>query len=87
MAGFADTIKRGDRRASLEAIRDEIAVEIEAGVPARELAALLRRLESVIETLDSMEDPEGESDADRIRREREERRAATSGNGVSDTED
>ena len=78
VAHFTDTVASGDRKASLEAIRDTIAEEIEAGVPARDLASLTRRLIAVIDALDEMGHGEKESAADEVKRKREERRKRAS---------
>lgn len=71
---FTEALKSG-RREAYEALRDEIAAEIESGVPARDLASLSRRLMQVIDALDEMSDGEEESSADRIAKRRAQRRA------------
>lgn len=44
------------RRELLAALRDKIAVELDAGVPARELASLSRRLVDIAAELELMAD-------------------------------
>lgn len=47
-------VAEGDRRASLEALRDTIAATIDAGVEPKDLAALVRRLEVILVELDQI---------------------------------
>lgn len=49
---LAEVAATGNRQATLEALRDLLAEAIEAGPPARDLAALSRRL---LEVLDQLE--------------------------------
>lgn len=71
---WMEEIKSGDRRRALVALRDEIAVNIEAGVAARDLASLSKRLHEIINELDAMPNAKEESGADEIARKRRERR-------------
>ena len=57
---------RGSSRELLEALRDHIASELDEGVPARELAALSKRLMDIrkeIEALDAEEEGDDIGDA------------------------
>lgn len=49
-----DVVKGGDRRATLEALRDVLAAAIDAGPEPRDLASLVLRLEKVVAELDSL---------------------------------
>lgn len=53
---IGETVKSGSRREALEALRDRYAAEIDAGPPARDLAAVGRRLEAVLAELDSLKE-------------------------------
>lgn len=56
---LADVARAGDRRETLEALRDHLAAAIDAGPDARDLAALSRRLEAVLADLDGLRVPVG----------------------------
>jgi hypothetical protein len=45
----------GDRAATLRALRDRIAAEVDAGVPPRDLAALSARLMAIAAELDHLD--------------------------------
>lgn len=54
--GPVGTAAAGSRRELLEALRDHIAADIDAGVPARDLASLSRRLLDISAELDSLDE-------------------------------
>ena len=57
---LSDAARSGDRARMLRALRDRIAAEVDAGVPARDLAALARQLRDVtaeLAVLDSGKEP------------------------------
>ncbi|HXJ63322.1 MAG TPA: hypothetical protein VNN79_06170 [Actinomycetota bacterium] len=54
----------GTRRELLEAIRDRIALEVtDLNTPARDLAALTKRLAEVISDIDGLDDEDSTEDA------------------------
>jgi len=67
----------GDRRATLEALRDKLAATIDSWVEPKELAALSLRLERVLEELDGLSDDADRDIADELRAKRAERLAAS----------
>ena len=85
--GLEDTVKSGDRRASLVAIRDYLAHELEVHrcktcqafqLRTGDTAALVLRLQKVMEDLESLPDNNAEvSDLDRIRARRDGASAAS----------
>jgi hypothetical protein len=70
----------GDRLASLEALRDLLAVQIEQCDTFRDLAALTLRLTDVLEQIDTMPAHREASAADEIADRRNARRRARSTN-------
>jgi len=58
------TAALGGRRAMLVALRNAIAEQIDLGVPARDLAALSRRLMEIAVEIDEVDaaNPDGEDD-------------------------
>lgn len=48
------TIKRGNRRESLTALRDRLAEEIDGATSSRDVAVLAKQLTDVIRELDSL---------------------------------
>lgn len=79
MSGLEAVTSTGDRRASLEALRDRLAGAIDdPDCPARDLAALSRQLVMVMAELDALPVPEG-SAVDTLRDELAARRSAASG--------
>lgn len=71
----------GDRLATLEALRDRLAREIDAGPEPRDLASLSRRLEAVLEQIDGLKDGSEDDAVDELRRKRAERMAGTGTEG------
>lgn len=71
---MAGVVSRGDFRASLEALRDRLAVAVDGAEP-RELAALARQLSDVLRLLASLPGEE-QSELDDLASKREKRRAA-----------
>ena len=57
MAGLVDAAKSGDRRKTLEALRDKIASSIQDCESGRDVAALSKRLMEVMGELDAMPKP------------------------------
>lgn len=51
---LSTTTSEGDRRKSLEHLRQVLAKQIDEGVPPRDLASLSRRLMLVLEELDDL---------------------------------
>lgn len=54
MRNISDAAANGTRKDVLIALRDRIAAELEAGVPARDLAPLARQLRDITKELDDM---------------------------------
>lgn len=66
-----EAVQAGSYRDSLVTLRDTLALAIDERPPARDLAALTNRLQSVLATLDALPDPTGErSAADELARRR-----------------
>jgi hypothetical protein len=57
VAGLVDAAKSGDRRKTLEALRDKIASSIQDCESGRDVAALSKRLMEVMGELDAMPKP------------------------------
>ncbi len=76
LAGIA---KSGDRLATLEALRDRLAAEIDECQHRHDLASLALRLTDVLQQIDSMPQTQKVSRADEIA----ERRAARRGAGAA----
>lgn len=76
---IGDAVRRG-RVSALEALRDRYAAEIDAGPPARDLASVGRRLESVLAELDVLKEP-GDDDSleNELARRRMERQGGVAG--------
>jgi hypothetical protein len=66
---FVDEIESGDRVRGLLALRTLLAKRLEEGVPARDLAALTRRLMQVMEELEAL-DAAGNDDDDELTQRR-----------------
>jgi hypothetical protein len=75
---LADVVKHGDRRASLEAIRDRVALELESA-GGRDVAALAKQLTDVIRELDSLPNSERKSAVDDLSSARAARRKKAAG--------
>lgn len=68
---FVDEVESGDRLRGLLALRALLAERLADGVPARDLAALTRRLMQVMEELEALgADPEKDS-VDELARKRQ----------------
>lgn len=63
MADFADTVKAGQTLASLEAMRDQIAADLEACNSMRDKASLYIRLADVLKLIDELRPPTVRGDA------------------------
>lgn len=61
MADLVKAAKSGDRRETLEALRDKIADSIQNCESGRDVAALSKRLMEVMSELDSLPRPKKES--------------------------
>ena len=61
MADLTDAASSGDRRRTLECLRDEIAKTIEECKSPRDVAALSKRLMEVMDELDGLPRPKGDS--------------------------
>ena len=72
-------VSEGDYRASLEALRDELARAIDAGPPPRDLAALANQLTKVLAELSKMKPPAEGTVLDEVGRRRQERQSGTQG--------
>ncbi len=68
MADLINAAKSGDRRATLEALRDKLAASITDCESGRDVAALSKRLMEVMNELDSLPKPKAESPLARARR-------------------
>ena len=76
-ANLSTVTAKGDRRQSLERLRQVLAEAIDDGPPPRDLASLSRRLMSVLAELEALSEPKkGESPVDELRRKRAAREAA-----------
>jgi hypothetical protein len=63
--GISEVVGAGQTRASLEAVRDRLALLLE-DAPARDAAALARQLTIVLEKIDKLPGGEEASNLDRI---------------------
>lgn len=73
-----DALRGDDRRASLVALRDRLAEDVEA-VDERYRAPLYKQLADVLRELDSIPSAERKSVPDDLKQQRAKRRAAASG--------
>lgn len=71
---LAGVAQEGDRLATLEALRDRLASEIDDCDSKRDLAALALRLTDVLEQIDELDARRPGGAADEIARRRRERR-------------
>ena len=58
---LGEVVSQGDLRASLEALRDRLAAEIDGADQARDVAALALRLTDVLRQLDELPAAQGEA--------------------------
>lgn len=72
--GLGDVVRGGERLASLEALRDRLADEIESCDSKRDLAALSQRLADVLDKIDEIPTSKRVSRADEIAERRAARR-------------
>jgi len=79
VADLPEVVATGDRWASLVALRDLLAAQIEAAVP-RDVAALSRQLRDVMADLDARPDAKA-SPVDELKERRTGRRKAASSTG------
>lgn len=77
MADLGDVVAGGDRRASLEAIRNHLAAEL-AESSGRDVAAIARELREVMKELDALPVPEEVSGVDQLARRRANRLGSAS---------
>ena len=68
MADLITAAQSGDRRATLEALRDKLATTIAECESGRDVAALSKRLMEVMGELDSMPRAKADSPLERARR-------------------
>ena len=68
MADLVEAARNGDRRKTLEALRDKLAASIQDCESGRDVAALSKRLMEVMAELDSMPQPKAESPLAKARR-------------------
>lgn len=68
MADLVSAAKSGDRHATLECLRDELAESISLCESGRDMAALSKRLMEVMDELDAMPKQKAESPLAKARR-------------------
>ena len=68
MANLINAAKSGDRRATLEALRDKLAASIQGCESGRDVAALSKRLMEVMGELDALPKPKADSPLARVKR-------------------
>ena len=61
MADLIKAAKSGDRRSTLECLRDELAESIAYCESGRDMAALSKRLMEVMDEIDALPKPKGDS--------------------------
>lgn len=72
---LVDVVAAGDRLASLMALRDRLAADLDEATTARDVAPLVLRLTDVLEQIDSMPTSRQVSAADEIAARRAKRRS------------
>jgi hypothetical protein len=77
LSDFTDAIKKGDKRAQLEALRDKLATEIDASFKGADVAALSLRLMKVLEELEGIPETGKASSYDELKAAREARTGGT----------
>lgn len=75
-ARMSDVIAQGNRRKSLEALRDHLAKELEDSPATVAIAPMAKELRAVIEELDSLPLGKEDSPVDDLTAKRDARRAA-----------
>lgn len=78
MATVADAVSGGDRRESLEALRDHLAAGLEEAT-GRDVASIARELRAVLAELDSLPVDREESHVDQLAEARANRRQNAAG--------
>lgn len=68
MADLITAARSGDKRATLEALRDKLAASVADCESGRDVAALSKRLMEVMNELDAMPKPRAESPLARAKR-------------------
>lgn len=68
MADLIDAAKSGNRRATLEALRDKLATSIASCESGRDVAALSKRLMEVMDEIDALPKQKADSPLARARR-------------------
>lgn len=81
MTGVSEIAESGNRLATLRALRDRLAREIDRDPEPRDLAALSSRLEKVLAEIDGLSGPEEHDAVDELRRKRAERLAGAEASG------
>ena len=76
VAGLAAVVAGGNRRASLEALRDHLAQELENAPAGIAIGPIAKELRTVIAELDSIPTGKEESTVDDLAKRRASRRAA-----------
>ena len=68
MADLIDAASSGDKRATLEALRDKLATSIQGCESGRDVAALSKRLMEVMNEIDALPRPKGDSPLSKAKR-------------------
>ena len=68
MADLVNAARSGDKRDTLEALRDKIAASIQDCESGRDVAALSKRLMEVMNEIDALPKPKGESPLSKAKR-------------------
>ena len=66
MANLMDAARSGDRRRTLEALRDKLAASIQDCESGRDVAALSKRLMEVMGELDALPQPSAEDELEEL---------------------
>ena len=66
MANLMDAARSGDRRKTLEALRDKLAASIQDCESGRDVAALSKRLMEVMGELDALPQPSAEDELEEL---------------------
>ena len=66
MANLMEAAKSGDRRRTLEALRDKLAASIQDCESGRDVAALSKRLMEVMGELDALPQPSAEDELEEL---------------------
>ena len=77
--GLADVVANGNRRDSLEALRDHLAQELENAPAGLAIGPIANQLRVVLAELDALPDARQESTVDDLAKRRSTRRAAAAG--------